>query len=43
LFSMGEEATKIIYEIMIGKQKGLVRKVLSPDLIVRESCAEPSS
>ena len=43
LFAMGEEATKVIYEIMIGKQKGVVHKVLSPDLIVRESCAHPSS
>jgi LacI family transcriptional regulator len=42
LFAMGEEATKIVYEIMTGKQEGLVHKVLSPDLIVRESCAQPS-
>jgi DNA-binding LacI/PurR family transcriptional regulator len=43
LFAMAEEATKIVYEIMTGKQKELVHKVLIPDLIVRESCAEPSS
>lgn len=43
LFSMAEEAVKVVYEIMNGKQKGLVHKVLSPDLIVRESCAQPSS
>jgi DNA-binding LacI/PurR family transcriptional regulator len=43
LFTMGVEATKVIYEIMTGKQKGHVHKVLVPDLIVRESCAEPSS
>lgn len=43
LFSMGEEATKVIYEIMTGKQKGVVHKVFAPDLIVRESCAHPSS
>ena len=43
LFIMGVEATKVIYEIMTGKQQDLFRKVLSPDLIVRESCAEPSS
>jgi len=43
LFAMGEEATKVIHEIMIGKQKGLVHKVLVPDLIIRESCAQPSS
>ena len=43
LFLMGEEATKIIHEIMIGKQTSLVHKTLAPDLIVRESCAQPSS
>jgi LacI family transcriptional regulator len=43
LFAMGEEAVKVIYDIMTGKQKGLVRKVLEPQLIVRESCAQPSA
>ncbi len=43
LFFMGEEAIKVIYEIMTGKQKAQVHKILSPDLIVRESCAQPSS
>jgi LacI family transcriptional regulator len=43
LFTMGEEAVRIIHDIMAGKQEGLVRKVLAPDLIVRESCAPPSS
>ncbi len=42
LFAMGEEAAKVIHEIMMGRQKGLVHKVLAPDLIVRESCAQPS-
>jgi DNA-binding LacI/PurR family transcriptional regulator len=37
---MGEEAAKILFEIMTGKQKGLVRKILEPDLIVRESCCQ---
>jgi DNA-binding LacI/PurR family transcriptional regulator len=43
LFSMGEEAVKTIHEIMQGKQSGVVHKILTPDLIVRESCAPPSS
>src|SRR5271170_5165622 len=43
LFLMGEEATRIIYDIMIGKQNGVVHKVLTPELIVRESCAQPTS
>jgi DNA-binding LacI/PurR family transcriptional regulator len=43
LFAMGEEAVKIIYDIMQGKQTGLVRKILEPNLILRESCSPPSS
>ena len=43
LFAMGEEATRVIHEIMTGKQKELVHRVLAPDLIIRESCAQPSS
>jgi len=43
LFAMGEEATKVIFEIMTGKQTGFVHQVLVPDLIIRESCAQPSS
>ena len=43
LFAMGEEATRIIFEVMTGKRTEKVRKVLAPDLIVRESCAQPSS
>jgi DNA-binding LacI/PurR family transcriptional regulator len=43
LFTMGEEAKKVIFEIMTGKQTSKVHKVLAPDLIVRASCAQPSS
>jgi len=43
LFEMAEEAVKVIHEIMTSKQKDRVHKVLSPDLIVRESCSQPSS
>jgi len=43
LFSMGEEAVQIIHGIMQGNQAGLVQKVLDPTLIIRESCAPPSS
>ncbi|MBI4308779.1 MAG: LacI family DNA-binding transcriptional regulator [Candidatus Omnitrophica bacterium] len=43
LFAMGEEAVKVVGDIMQGKTQGLFRKVLSPELIVRESCAPPSS
>ncbi|MEI7997975.1 MAG: LacI family DNA-binding transcriptional regulator [Candidatus Omnitrophota bacterium] len=43
LFAMGEEAVKILHEIMQSKEAGVVHKVLIPDLIVRESCAPPSS
>ena len=43
LFAIGEEAVKVLNEVMQGKQEGLVRKVLTPELIVRESCGAPSS
>ncbi len=43
LFSMGEEAVKVLQEFMQGKQTTPVRKVLEPELIMRESCAPPSS
>ena len=43
LFSMGEEAVKVLTEIMQGKQTEAVHKLLTPELIVRESCAPPSS
>ena len=42
LFAMGEEAVKVLHDIMTGKQNNLVHKVLSPELIIRESCAQPS-
>lgn len=43
LFAMGEEAVKVIHEIMTGKQTNKTRKVLAPELIVRESCGQPST
>ena len=42
LFTMGELAAKVINEIMTGKQSEKVHKILGPDLIVRESCTQPS-
>lgn len=43
LFAMGEEAVGILHEMMQGKRTDQVRKVLEPTLIIRESCAAPSS
>lgn len=43
LFAMGEEAVQILHEIMQGKNTDRIRKVLEPALIIRESCASPSS
>ncbi len=43
LFSMGEEAVKILNDYMQNKSTGLVRKLIPPELIIRESCAAPSS
>ncbi|MBF0511019.1 MAG: LacI family DNA-binding transcriptional regulator [Candidatus Omnitrophica bacterium] len=42
LFTMAAEAVKVVHELMSGKQENVVRRVLDPDLIVRESCAQPS-
>ncbi len=42
LFTMGEEAVRHVHEIMTLKQTSLVHKVLAPELIVRESCGQPS-
>ena len=41
LFQMAEEAVKYLQAIMTGKKKSLVQKVLTPQLVVRDSCAAP--
>ena len=41
LFHMAEEAVKYLYNIMTGKRKAMVQKVLPPQLILRDSCAAP--
>lgn len=43
LFSMGEEAVKVLYNIMQDRQSPRVKRLIAPELIVRESCAPPSS
>ncbi len=43
LFAMGQEAVNIVYESMQNREAPLVQKVLSPELIIRESCSPPSS
>lgn len=42
LFHMAEEAVKYLYNIMTGKRKAMVQKVLTPQLIIRDSCAAPA-
>jgi len=39
LFQMAEYAVKYLHNIITGKKKSMVQKVLAPQLIVRESCA----
>lgn len=39
LFQMAEESVRHLNAILSGKSKKLVKKVLTPELIVRESCA----
>jgi len=39
LFQIAEESVKILNSIISGKKKGLVRKVITPELVIRDSCA----
>lgn len=41
LFEMAEESVKYLCNIMTGKRKAIVQKVLTPQLIIRDSCAAP--
>lgn len=43
LFEMGVEAVGVISQAMHGKQSQLIKKILPPQLIVRESCGQPST
>ena len=42
LFEMAEMSVKYLNNIMLGKKKSPVHKILSPQLVVRESCSGPS-
>ena len=39
LFKMAEDAVKVMQSIITGKIKTRCRKILSPELVIRESCA----
>ena len=41
LFQMAEQAVRELSLIVEGKAEDLVRKVLNPELVVRDSCAPP--
>ena len=41
LFQMAEESVKYLNSIMSGKRKAAVQKVLTPQLIIRDSCSSP--
>ena len=43
LFQMAEDSVKILNEIIQGKKEGPVKKIHVPELIVRESCGQPSA
>lgn len=38
LFKMAEEAVRVLQSIVTGKQKTLCKKILPPELVVRDSC-----
>jgi DNA-binding LacI/PurR family transcriptional regulator len=42
LFQMAEEAVKQLNAIVLGKRNSPIKQVLSPSLVIRESCAAPS-
>ena len=39
LFEMGQDAVRYLHQVVIGRKRNLLRRVMSPQLIVRESCA----
>ncbi len=41
LFEMAEESVRYLCNIMTGKRKAIVQKVLTPQLILRDSCGAP--
>ncbi len=43
LFQMAEYSVKYLNNIILGKRKTPVQKVLSPQLVVRDSCAVPAA
>jgi DNA-binding LacI/PurR family transcriptional regulator len=43
LFQMAEAAVRTLNDIVAGKTEGLVRKVLTPELIIRDSCIQPTN
>lgn len=43
LFPVAEEAVRYLYNIMSGKKKSLVQKVVAPQLVVRDSCSAPAA
>ena len=43
LFQMAEQAVRRLYDVMQGREKGLVRQILEPELVIRDSCAPFSS
>ncbi len=43
LFEMAEDAVKSLNSIMTGKTQSLVKKVLKPQLVIRDSCSKPNT
>jgi LacI family transcriptional regulator len=38
LFSMAQEAVKVLHRLMLGKTKTLIRKILPAEIVIRDSC-----
>jgi LacI family transcriptional regulator len=42
LFQMAEASVRALNDIVSGKTEGLVHKILVPELVIRDSCAQPT-
>ncbi len=41
LFQMAEESVRYLYDVIQGKTKNIKKRVLKPELVIRESCGAP--
>jgi DNA-binding LacI/PurR family transcriptional regulator len=42
LFQMAESSVRSLNDLVSGKSEGLIHKILTPELVIRDSCSQPS-